>query len=118
MADVVHAREFFTNVCFIEIERMLWVVRNGHLEINSLQGFFKDVVVADFSATTHFFVHRDQWAAGKLEGCEAFCETASVALLCASKSFEPVSDFIESFFASCLCESWVHLCVLVGLAGN
>ena len=118
MADVVHAREFFTNVCFIEIERILWVVCNGHLEINSLQGFFKDVVVADFSATTHFFVHRDQWAAEKLEGCKAFCETTSVALLCASKSFEPVSDFIESFFASCLCESWVHLCVLIGLAGN
>jgi len=118
MADVVHAREFFTNVCFIEIERMLWVVRNGHLEINSLQGLLKDEVVADFSATTHFFVHRDQWAAEKLEGCEAFCETASVALLCASKSFEPVSDFGKAFVACGLCETWVHLGVLIGFTYN
>ena len=118
MADVVHAREFFTNVCFIEIDRILWVICDGHLKFNSRQRFYKDEVVVDFSTTTHFFVHRDQWAAENLEGCKAFCETTSVALLCASKSFEPVSDFIESFFASCLCESWVHLCVLIGLAGN
>jgi hypothetical protein len=31
------------------------------------KGFYKDEVVADFSTTTHLFVHRDQWAAEKLE---------------------------------------------------
>ena len=118
MADVVYTREFFADICFIEIERILWVICDGHQEFDSRQRVYKDEVVADFSTTTHLFVHRDQWATEKLESCKAFCETTCVALLCASKSFKPVSNFIESFFASCLCESWVHLCVLVGLASN
>jgi hypothetical protein len=37
VTDVVYAREFFTNVCFVEIKRILWVVCNGHQEFISFR---------------------------------------------------------------------------------
>jgi hypothetical protein len=53
-----------------------------------------------------------------VEAIECFLETASVGLLSLSKRFEPVSDFVEAFFACGLGHTRVHVGVLVGFTGD